>query len=156
MGLLRLFPFETIGKDRVFFVGSDADDGAQGAGAIEKAMPRVVGIAIRVAERDESFLAAIGINTKDLIELLIADVEEASGVPYGSFGKSKSSSDQFKLGLIGDKFQNFGDSALSSNWRFEAAGCWAGSESGNRSSERTKTHNLFILVVFPLRSMRRR
>ena len=61
--------------------GSYSDDGAQHAGAIDQAVLTVEGVAVGIAKRDDFFLFAIGMEAENLVNGLVAYVEEARLIP---------------------------------------------------------------------------
>ena len=61
----------------------------------------VVGIAIWVTQRDEFFFATLlEIDTENLIDFFITDVQKARLVPYRAFGESETSGYGFKFGIM--------------------------------------------------------
>jgi hypothetical protein len=60
------------------------------ARAIDEVVSAVESIAVRVAQFDQGFLASVGIDAEDLVQGLVADVEETGRIPHGAFREAES------------------------------------------------------------------
>src|SRR5579871_693233 len=65
---------------------------------------RIITIAIRISQRNDCLAVPIGIDLKDLVELFVADIEKASGIPDWPLCKTKASRQLFKSGAGRNKF----------------------------------------------------
>src|SRR6185437_1580857 len=87
----------------VLAIWIDPDDGAKHAGAIEQAEMRVEGVAVRIAQFSQRFLSAVEINAKDLIQALVAHIEQPRRIPDRAFGKAESIGDSGEFRVVIDK-----------------------------------------------------
>ena len=81
----------------------DANDRAQHACAIDQITLAIVRISVRIAERDQLFTVAVGVDTIDFVLFLVAHVKEARGIPNGTFGESKTRCNPLKRRIFANQ-----------------------------------------------------
>jgi len=140
---VQFLAFETVSEDLVFSVGSDLNDGAKDAGAVNEAMIAVVGVAVGIAERNDFLLLAVERNVENFVGNFIADVKEPRFVIYRAFGKPKPPATSSSFELWSNRSQNFGERASSPKGR--AGAVWAASEA--EKTKRVSRRNRFLQRV---------
>ena len=71
---VEFLPFIVVGKNLVFPIRRDFDNGSQHACAIDQPALPVEGIPIRIAQCDEFFFATIRPDLENLVDLLVAHI----------------------------------------------------------------------------------
>ena len=81
----------------------DSDHRAEDARAIYQAVLAVIGISVRITERDKFFFTAVGVDAKNLVVDLIAHINETIWVPDWSFGKTHPSCNLFEPRILANQ-----------------------------------------------------
>jgi hypothetical protein len=109
VGAVELLAFEVVGEDGVLTVWSDSNDGAQDARGVDQTELTVVGVAVGIAECEQLFFVAVGVDAKNFVDLFVANIDETGFVPDRTFGETKAGGNGFELRLFRDE--------LPESWR---------------------------------------
>ena len=75
-----------VREDGVLSIRSHYDHGTQNARAVDQTVLAVVGVAVRIAQRDHILFAPVEEDAIDLVLTFVADVKEPGLIPYRAFG----------------------------------------------------------------------
>ena len=117
LGLLKRLAVPFVGQHLILAVWLHLDHGAQDAGGGHEIPVRVERAAVGIADIEQRFHAAIGIDAGEPVLLLVADIEKTVRVPNRAFGEAEAGGDFFQLAAFGEKLPElWADFGLSANW----------------------------------------
>src|SRR5262249_13915060 len=130
----------------------DFDNRAQYAGAVDQAMLAVEGVAIGIAQRDDFFLPAVGVDAENLVDGLIAYVEEPGGIPHRAFGEAEIARNLFQLRIAIDEIPEFRRQGLQFELAFYLCERERAKqvEKGKKNSRDFHSHEFSVVVLLAL------
>src|ERR1700691_6004915 len=89
-----------VRQNFIFSVGSDRDDRAQYAGAVDQPMLSVEGIAVGITERNHFVFLSIGMEPVNLVDSFVAYIEKSRLVPHRAFCKPEARRHDAEFGAV--------------------------------------------------------